>query len=283
MSHVNEFGVKVIARGADGEVDSVECRMCVCFGRETDAPASSTTRKRKATERTKIWVMPFRKESFRGHMQQQNRGHWERYRKSSRKDKESYFEENGGGKISSYFEVEGEGLVIKVGEDIVDNIIGGLYFRSEEEADEDGEVSCVEIAKEVALRLFKKEEEPGQGGGAKYVVKVRNQMRFELVFKNVSDGLSFEQVAKTMTNARNATSCFGLGGLSGYFVASYTRVLVGLNLQIISDLLNQRKQWDFAFAGDGSTCHGVSFFDVRLRIMVGPNLNNIHLLLVPFY
>lgn len=63
-------------------------------------------------------------------MQQQHRGHWERYLKSSREDKESYFEGHDGGKISSYFEVEGEGFVIKVGKDIVDNVIGGLYFCS---------------------------------------------------------------------------------------------------------------------------------------------------------
>eukprot|EP00173_Palmaria_palmata_P002100 Plantae.Rhodophyta-Palmaria_palmata.ctg22917.p1 GENE.Plantae.Rhodophyta-Palmaria_palmata.ctg22917~~Plantae.Rhodophyta-Palmaria_palmata.ctg22917.p1 ORF type:complete len:142 (-),score=10.35 Plantae.Rhodophyta-Palmaria_palmata.ctg22917:434-859(-) len=73
------------------------------------------------------------------------------------------------------------------------------------------------------------------------------------------------------------------GGLLGHLIASYTRVLVGYNFQIIADLLNHRKQWIFAFAGDGSTCHGVSFFDIRLRIMFGPNLKNIPLFLVPFY
>jgi len=282
MAHEIEFGVRVCARSTNGEVDSVECRSCVFFGREVGA-VSATTRKRKATERTKYWRGPFRKELFRAHMEQQHPTHWEKYRKSSRADKECYFEQHGGGKIASYFEVEGEGLVVQVGEDVVENVIGGLFFRSEEEEDEDGEVSSVEISKEVALRVFKKEEESGPRGGAKYVVRIRNQKRFELVIKSVADGLSFEQVAKSIQNARDATSCAELGGLSGHIVASYTRVLVGLNLQIIGDLLNQRKQWAFAFAGDGSTCHGVSFFDIRLRIMVGPNLKNIHLLLVPFY
>eukprot|EP00173_Palmaria_palmata_P003669 Plantae.Rhodophyta-Palmaria_palmata.ctg3914.p1 GENE.Plantae.Rhodophyta-Palmaria_palmata.ctg3914~~Plantae.Rhodophyta-Palmaria_palmata.ctg3914.p1 ORF type:complete len:140 (-),score=8.17 Plantae.Rhodophyta-Palmaria_palmata.ctg3914:222-641(-) len=55
------------------------------------------------------------------------------------------------------------------------------------------------------------------------------------------------------------------------------------NLKITSDVLDQRKQWAFSIAGDGSSCHGVSSFDVRIRLMTGANLVNLHLLLVPFY
>lgn len=119
--------------------------------------------------------------------------------------------------------------------------------------------------------------------GDKYVVRARNKTRFELVLKDVGDGLSFRQVAKTIQNAREARKCAAIGGITGQLVASYVRILVGVNLQIIGDVLNQRRKWAYAFAGAGSTCHGVYFSDIRLRLMVGRNLTKAHLLLVPFY
>lgn len=74
-----------------------------------------------------------------------------------------------------------------------------------------------------------------------------------------------------------------LCGLSPGLVANFVRIMWGANLQIISDLLCARKQWAFSFAGDGSTKNGVSLFVIRIGVIIGVNLKNIHLLLVPFY
>lgn len=131
MQQEVEFSVKVSARDTRGDVSSVECQLCVFFGRENDA--SGSTRKRKETERREMWRAPFRKKIFRSHMERQHPGHWERYRHSSRAAKLTYFNRNGGGKSTSYFEVYGVGLVIKIGEGIVDNVVRGLFLGQRRE------------------------------------------------------------------------------------------------------------------------------------------------------
>jgi hypothetical protein len=46
------------------------------------------------------------------------------------------------------------------------------------------------------------------------------------------------------------------------------RVNVGSNLQVLSDVLNDDEVWAFSLAGDSSTHHDTSFFDVRIRTCV---------------
>ena len=60
-------------------------------------------------------------------------------------------------------------------------------------------------------------------------------------------------------------------------------MMFAANLQITSDIFGSRKQWAFSVAGDGPTCNGVSLLDIRIRLMIGVNLFNLHLLFVPFF
>jgi hypothetical protein len=38
-----------------------------------------------------------------------------------------------------------------------------------------------------------------------------------------------------------------------------------------------------SLAGDGSTCHGQSFFDLRLRVCYHGNLVNLHMVVMPMF
>lgn len=155
---------------------------------------------------------------------------------------------------------------------------GTFFFRVVE-----GEEELVEVSKEAALRIFKKDSSSSPAGGDRYVVQIRNKIRYRLVLKYVSAGLSFSQTATTLQFVRDETGNAKVDGLSRVLVTDYVGTLFAANLQVISDVIDARKQWAFALAGDSSTCHGVSLFDMQIRFIVGVNLIKIHLLLVPFY
>jgi hypothetical protein len=72
-------------------------------------------------------------------------------------------------------------------------------------------------------------------------------------------------------------------GLNDHVVGQFVRVLVSANLQAISDLLNHRMTWAFSLAFDGSTHHGISFFDIRARILIKGDILNLHLIDVPHF
>ena len=162
---------------------------------------------------------------------------------------------------------------------IVENILGDLFFRIVD--GEDGELS--ELSKEYALRLFKKDPNPIPGGGERYAVQMKNKVRFRLALRDVAAGMSFRQAAQASENVKEETGNNNLGGLSHGIVGDFVRIMLAVNLQVISDILDSRKNWAFSFAGDGSTCQGVSLFVIRVRLMVGPQLKNLHLILLPFY
>ena len=58
-------------------------------------------------------------------------------------------------------------------------------------------------------------------------------------------------------------------------VGQFVRSIVAFNLQRISVLMGDHSVWAFSFAGDGSTYHDQSFFDMRVRFLA-----NIHLVAI---
>eukprot|EP00173_Palmaria_palmata_P000601 Plantae.Rhodophyta-Palmaria_palmata.ctg12830.p1 GENE.Plantae.Rhodophyta-Palmaria_palmata.ctg12830~~Plantae.Rhodophyta-Palmaria_palmata.ctg12830.p1 ORF type:complete len:200 (+),score=34.09 Plantae.Rhodophyta-Palmaria_palmata.ctg12830:141-740(+) len=177
MQHETEFGVRLSARDVQGNVESVECLSCIHLGGDLSDVGAVLGRKRMSTGSNQTWTSPFRKESFRSHMEGQHKKSWFKYSALSRSDKQSFFKETGGGRLANYFQIKGEGHVI-IGEDIEDQAIGGLFFRTEEVDDEDGFIQTVEVSREVALRLFKKEMQEGGGRGDKFVVRIPNKKLF---------------------------------------------------------------------------------------------------------
>lgn len=277
-AHAREFGLRVVSRDDGGDVDSVECLACVHIGRQIAPAVDPSTRKRKATERNQIWRWPFRKENFRSHLEGQHPLFWEKYRVLSAAQKDNYFVDFSAGRIGSYFETDRDSVVMYANATIVENVIGDLFFRVVE-----GEDGMVEVSKERALGVFKKDPVPCPGGGERYSAEVKGKVRFNLALKDVSAGMSFRLAATANENAREETSNPKLGGLSPDLVSDYVRMMFASNLQVISDILEARKTWAFSVAGDGSNVNGVPLFDIRVRLMVGAKLMNLHLLLVPFY
>lgn len=45
-----------------------------------------------------------------------------------------------------------------------------------------------------------------------------------------------------------------LGGLSHGLVGDFVRIMLAVNVQVISDILDSQKQWAIYFTKDGSTC-----------------------------
>lgn len=47
--------------------------------------------------------------------------------------------------------------------------------------------------------------------------------------------------------------------------------------------MNRKELLAFSISGYDSTCHGLSFFDVRVRLSIGGSLKNLNLLSVTFF
>ena len=149
-----------------------------------------------------------------------------------------------------------------------------MFFHPED--DEEGDDS-VPISKANALKLFHKQPD------CSYVVTIKNPLRFQLSLDHISIGLSFRQTARIMSQYRNRTKNPKLTGLNDQMVRQFVRVVVGVNLNMISDILSSPNVWCFSLAADCSTHFGVSFMDVRIRINVSGCLHNLHLVVVPFF
>jgi hypothetical protein len=191
--------------------------------------------------------------------------------------------------------VKDDKLVFDISARIVDTIIGNLFFRDDEvlanadsdDDDSDDDLASV-IAKKVArkakektnaLKLFVKNENDPDW----YQVVIPNPMRFELAMDHVSIGMSFRQVAAAIQHTRDHTKTATLSGMNDLIVGQYVRVLVGGNLQDISDLMGDLSVWAFSLAFDSSTHFEQSFFDLRIQICFKGRLCNLHLVGLPLF
>ena len=100
--------------------------------------------------------------------------------------------------------------------------------------DNDQEDGSPAITKVNTLKIFKKQS------GESYQIEIKNPLRFELSFDFTSNGLSFHQTAASIQNVQKCMEAAQLIGLNDHMVGQSVRVLVGANLQAISDLLNHR-------------------------------------------
>jgi hypothetical protein len=144
--------------------------------------------------------------------------------------------------------VKDDKLVFNISARIVDTIIGDLFFRDDEvlatgdsDGDSDDDMAntivkkAAKTAKEKtnALKLFVKNKNDPDW----YQVVIPNAMRFELAMDHVSIGMSFRQATTAIQHAKDHTKTATLSGMNDLIVGQYVRVLVGDNLQDISDLM----------------------------------------------
>ena len=62
-----EYGLEIAPRDVNMEVESVRCKFCVTFGKESSS-SSSSARKRKVSGTVKYFTKPFRKDNYTSHL-----------------------------------------------------------------------------------------------------------------------------------------------------------------------------------------------------------------------
>jgi hypothetical protein len=253
-------------------------------------------RKWKRTAQIKMFTAPFYPHKYRSHHKFQHAESWVLYQDLSKANKKQYFSSQikPANTLHRHMTVKDDKLVFNISARIVDTIIGDLFFRDDEvlaiaDSDDDSDddmantiiKKVAKMAKEKtnALKLFVKNENDPDS----YQVVIPNAMRFELAMDHVSIGMSFRQAATAIQHARDHTKTATLSGMNDLIVGQYVRVLVGGNLQEISDLMGDLSVWAFSFAFNSSTHFEQSFFDLRVRICFKGRLCNLHLVSLPLF
>ena len=116
-----------------------------------------------------------------------------------------------------------------------------------------------------------------------YVVVIPHATRFELAMDMVPIGMSFRQTASAMQLVRECTKQALFSGVNDLLVSQYDRVLVGGNLQDISDLMEQQSVRAMSLAFNSSTHFEQSYLDLRVRLCVEGFLCILHVFCLPRY
>ncbi|CAK9258551.1 unnamed protein product [Sphagnum jensenii] len=257
-SHALDFTLEVVSTDSRGDV-SVRCLFCLYEGRQVVQHATS----------------------------------WTEYQMLSVDQKKQYFD----GRIKAtktlhhHFDLDKDMYEFSFSADIVEVIIGDLFFRDDEQledTDDDGEQNPADAArkelikkkneKKNAMKLFCKEEEVSV-----YTTTIKDVVRFDLAMDFVGIGLSFRQTTEAMQKAKTRTKTAKLTGLNDSIVGQYTRVLVAVALQQIAVILDDESVWAMSLAGDDSTHRGQSFFDLCVRACYRGELMNLHLAAIPMF
>ncbi|KAH9558973.1 hypothetical protein CY35_06G035100 [Sphagnum magellanicum] len=248
-AHLVTFGLEITqslmsSTGNSSVVTSVRCLFCKRIGRET-VDVDDNSRKRLRTTNVKIFEgPPFRKENFANHLKSQHADDFEKYSSLSTERKKKFFNVNKRTQdsIKRYLNASQTALCFPVSKDIVEVIIGDMFFKPKLGENNEWTES---ITKANALKLF--------------------------------------NTSAVIGHHKDAFGNAQLGGLNDHEVGKMVRVNVGSNLQVLSDVLNDDEVWAFSLAGDGSTHHDTSFFDVRIRTCIRGVLFNVHLVCVRFF
>ena len=268
-AHCLEYGLSITGRDLGRAVSSVQCDFCVYLGRTGE----DVGRKRSRTQNIQLFAPPFRPELYRKHLQKQHGDEWLEYQSLSKEMKKTYFKKEV--TIHRFLCSSSDAIEFKIASRIADELVAILFFHPDDDA-EDGDPSP--MSKANAMKLFRLDE-----GGANYTVLIKNSLRFWLAIDHISVGLSFRQTAAVIEQHRVRTKNPKLVGLNDHMVSQFARILVGANLQMISDILSAPHVFAFSIAGDGSTHFESAYFDIRIRVGVNGFLYNLHLVIVPFF
>jgi hypothetical protein len=211
----------------------------------------------------------------------------------SEKDKKEYFKSKMKriNTLHQHIYLTADSIDYLISADIVETIIGNLFFRDDEQLNDDNndndDTGAAEtIAKKVANRFIKKVnamkmfvKQPDES----YKVTIKNISRFELAMDHVSIGMSFLQTARGIQHANDHAKTAKLAGINDQIVGQHVRVMVAVALQDISYIIDDESAWSISLAGDSSTHRGQSFFDLRLRICYSGVLINLHLVAIPMF
>lgn len=262
-----EYGLEIASRGVNKEVESVRCKFCVTFGKESTS--SSSERKRKVSSTVKYFTKPFRKDNYTSHLKVHSEKFAE-YGALSNEQKKGFFKvkEKFVNTLDAHFEVQRKEHVLCFDADIVEKIIGDMLF------DLDDVEECT--SKEKALSVFKKSNDCEM-----FTITIRNMRQFRLAIKYIALGSSFRQVTRIFHATKEETNLGCLGSINILKVIGYVRTLVAFSLQSIKDIL--QKSWCYSVAFDGATNQHNSYLDIRLRLFHNGEVKNIHVIALPMF
>ncbi|KAH9534488.1 hypothetical protein CY35_17G008300 [Sphagnum magellanicum] len=263
--HTLEYAVEVVSRDAKGSA-TCWCLFCVHEGRD-EVEIGQNGHKRKRTAQIKMFTALFYPHKYRRHHESQHAESWVLYQDLSKTNKKQYFSSQikPANTLHRHMIVKDDKLVFNISARIVDTIIGDLFFQDDEvlaTADSDGDSDD-----NMANTIVKK--------GAKTAKEKTNALKLFVKNENGPDW----QAATAIQHARDHTKMATLNGMNDLIIGQYVRVLVGGNLQDISDLMGDLSVWAFSLAFNSSTHFEQSFFDLRVQICFKGQLCNLHLLL----
>uniref|UniRef100_M4BQY7 DUF4371 domain-containing protein n=1 Tax=Hyaloperonospora arabidopsidis (strain Emoy2) TaxID=559515 RepID=M4BQY7_HYAAE len=295
--HALEFLLELI-KTKKGGAQTVGCLFCIYDRRDKVEVGSSTGRKRKSRVDIKCYTKPFAPQNYRSHNKMQHGKAWAEYSELRNAEKREYF--TGKTKIVNTLhhclDVEGDTMEFKVSPPIIETIIGDMFFRNDEmldnaEDDDKDDLVASDAAKAVAKKIAKKSTEKAHAmkmfvkdsETEKYVITIKNVMRYELALDHVGSGMSFRQAAMAIEQAKRRTQTPKLADINSLMVGQFIRALVVSNLKRIADFMGDASVWAFSFACNSSTHRGQSFFDMRLRFCYRSVLVNLNLFAIPMF
>lgn len=266
--HALEYGLSIASRCPEtGAVSSVLCQFCRFIGRE-----DKVGQKRKPSKSTKTFVSPFRAELYTQHLTGQHPAKWAEYKSLSDDDKASFFSSATpvANTIISHFAGSSDQMYCHIDIPVIDVIMKKLLFDPEDE----------EETVDRALSVFVAQLDE-DGSVTQYRAHIKNLKLFKLVIGQVALGSSFRLAARQIACVREELSLGYLRACDRGKVASFVRVAAAACLQKLREILCS--VWAFSVAFDSATVQTTSYFDVRVRFVIGTTLHCCHLLCLPLF
>lgn len=302
-----KYGLEAVSRDPKtGDVAGIRCRFCVAFGRDP-----KVGQKRKPATTVHSWLAPFRYDNIENHLRSQHAVRWAQYSALKTDEEQDAFfasvAEPVKNTLHAHFVSESQSereMVFTFNAEVVDRLIGELLYTPEAADGSDGSDSDeteprtvenearaldqsrqfeADRARRIALSIFKKHEGTGEGETTCYTATIpRSKVTlFKLTVRYVSCGASFRLASNLMEETYEVLKNPLLRACTPGTVSKFVRVVCAVNLQRISDLLENC--WAFSLATDAATHQSTSYLDVRIRFYNAQihNIVNVHALALP--
>ncbi|CAI5729951.1 unnamed protein product [Hyaloperonospora brassicae] len=297
--HALKYGLSVCSRNANTcVVESVMCKFCVAFGKES---AADPTRKRRATANIKYFRQPFRADHYLSHLEINHKAKWSDYEQLSSLEKDKFFavhvQEVARNALalaqpqlcaalvpSSDMSVEADLMEVgtpdvqrvgpvrlpasKIEQRVVEELIGSMFF--------DGRQENHLSSKTHVLDVFCRTEDAGD-----YEIVIKNRRLYDLAIKFVACGASFRLASHMVQCTKDETKLACYGGCSEQRVAGYVCAVVASNLQKIA--LMMRSSWTYTITTDAAVHQSTSYLGIRVRLWQNGALHDFHLVNLPAF
>ena len=117
-----------------------------------------------------------------------------------------------------------------------------MFFRNDEmldvEDDDEDNLVASEAAKAVAKKIAKNSSEKAHAmklfvkasDNEKYIITIKNVIRYELALDHVGSGMSFRQATMSIEHSKRRTQTPNLAGINGLMVGQFIHAFIASNL-----------------------------------------------------